>query len=95
MQEKALSTLAELEYAIDQLRQLILSKRKHQYQVLSTPLFRGQSAKWPLKTTLERYSDKEYSITSYNKVLAVISSAVSSYTDRSWEIDHVPVIILF
>lgn len=92
MQEKTLSTLAELEYEINQLRLLILSKRKHQYQVLPIPLFRGQCAKWPLKTTLERYSDKEYSIKSYNKVLTIISSAVSSYTDRSWEIDHEPVI---
>lgn len=88
MIEKTLSSLEELESEVKSLRDLIQANRRHEYQVLSKVLFRGQRyADWKLQTTLERYTDKAFTVSLYNSVLKSIYPATASFTGRSWPID--------
>jgi hypothetical protein len=49
-------------------------------------LFRGQPyASWKLKTTLERYSSKEFTEDEYYKVVLEVKPATESYTGKRWE----------
>ena len=55
---------------------------------ISDPLFRGQASKsWSLVTTLERFSTKSWSITSYHHLLLSVLPAVASLTSRTWPLD--------
>ena len=85
MIEKSLSSLTELETEVELLRTLIQNNRKHEFQVLSKVLFRGQcDSSWKLQTTLERYTDKEFSVGLYNTVLSSIYPATASFTGKEW-----------
>jgi hypothetical protein len=54
---------------------------------VANPLYRGHtSAKWELKTTLERYSYTHYSISRYNACLLRIHPALASFTGISREL---------
>jgi hypothetical protein len=47
------------------------------------PLYRGQRCgKWDLKTTLERYTDKEYTITGYLELIQLAKWAFESHFDK-------------
>lgn len=64
------------------------SLRKQTEFHVSSPLFRGHSKEsWKLKTTLERFSEKDYSITDYYNILLSVEPAVASYTSKSWDLD--------
>jgi len=64
------------------------NRRKQTEFHVSYPLFRGHAKEsWKLKTTLERYSDKDYSISDYYDILLSIEPAVASYTSKSWNLD--------
>ncbi len=64
------------------------NKREETPIHVSSPLFRGHSkASWSLKTTLERYSTKQYSITDYYHILRSIEPALSSFTSKQWNFD--------
>jgi hypothetical protein len=55
---------------------------------MSHPLFRGQADHhWPLVTTLERFSNKPWSVKSYYKLILSVLPAVNSLTQRAWFID--------
>lgn len=91
MQEKSLTSLAELESEIDSIRQLIQTKRRTPHQVLSKPLFRGHADEsWKLTTTLQRCTKRQYSVLAYNGVLCATACAAASLTDRSWPMEHEP-----
>jgi len=91
MQEKNLTSLAELESEIDSIRQLIQTKRRTPHQVLSKPLFRGHADEsWKLTTTLQRYTKRQYSVLAYNGVLCATACEAASLMDRSWPMEYVP-----
>ena len=54
---------------------------------VSEPLFRGQAdSRWPLRTTLERFTANPKSIAEYHRVLSIVSRAVKSHTGTAWPI---------
>src|SRR5271169_2132405 len=65
-------------------------KLQHDHQPLrvSNLLFRGQaSAGWPLKTTLERYTqDATWTLPDYFRRMHTTKAAVETYTDKCWDI---------
>lgn len=88
MSVKTLSSLEELEEEVGSLRCLIYRNKNHNYQALSKVLFRGQrSENWKLKTTLERYTDEEFTVSHYNTVLKSIYPETASFTGKAWPID--------
>ncbi len=88
MIEKTVGSLEELEGEVSGLRKLIDDHKKHEYQPLSKVLFRGQrSSDWGLETTLERYSDKMFSVSLYDSVLNAIYPATASLTGEKWSVE--------
>lgn len=88
METNKLHNLNELETKVTELRNSLKNNRSHEYQVISNSLFRGQSnSNWGLETTLERYTEKEYSVPMYNTTLWAIAPAISAFTDKEWPID--------
>lgn len=56
---------------------------------LSPLLFRGHAkASWRLKTTLERYTCRSYSMEDYYRVMEAVRPAVQSFTERRWDLPH-------
>jgi len=54
----------------------------------SNPLFRGHAdQRWPLATTLERFSNKSWSIEKYYRLVLSVLPAINSLTPRAWELD--------
>lgn len=54
-------------------------------------LFRGQSNYvWPLLTTLDRSTSKEYTVLNYIKYAIRCQNELESYTGRKWEIPNFP-----
>jgi hypothetical protein len=63
-------------------------KRKHAERSFSVSplLFRGQSSNcWPLKTTIERYSSRQYSLKDYWNIMKRIKPSVQSHIGRAWD----------
>ena len=89
MEEKSINNIWELEEEVDALRQLIKDNKRHEYQLLSRTLFRGQAnSNWELETTLERYTKKPYSVTEYNTTLWAVAPATSSFTNKEWAVER-------
>ena len=87
MIEKKLKSFNGLEKEVELLRELIEGNRRHKYQVLSNVLFRGQhNANWKLETTLERYTDKTFTVGLYDSILNSIYPATASFTGKEWPI---------
>jgi hypothetical protein len=63
-------------------------KRRAQAEgYMSHPLFRGQSdARWTLRTTLERFSPRHWTISDYYSLIRVARRAVGSLTGKVWEL---------
>ena len=56
---------------------------------VSKPLFRGHSkASWMLKTTLERYTKKQYSVEDYYRVLTKVEPAVTIFTSKQFKLEQ-------
>lgn len=56
---------------------------------MSDPLFRGQAdQRWPLVTTLERFSTKPWSVKKYYRLVLAVAPAVNSLTLRAWPLDR-------
>ena len=54
---------------------------------VSDPLFRGQAdMHWPLRTTLERFSPRAWTVREYFGVVRSVSRAIGSLTPRSWSL---------
>ncbi|MGC1378529.1 MAG: FRG domain-containing protein [Anaerolineales bacterium] len=94
MKKRNLKSWAEFRTEIDKIR---LDYGYHEYPIgngqthkhKNTILFRGQaSAKWPLKTTLERETDKEFTFMRYLSDARYIIPELESYTGIKW--DYLP-----
>lgn len=80
-----LNSFEELISKVSELKRTIKPTQFHNPNFL----FRGQSdASWELDTTLERFSQKEFSIKSYAHILHRIHHATCSYTGKNWPIEY-------
>jgi hypothetical protein len=85
---KKLNCWEEFENEVSAIFLDIESRRKQTIFHVSHPLFRGHAKEsWKLKTTLERYSEKVYSITDFYEILLSVKPAVASFTSKSWNLD--------
>lgn len=65
-------------------------KRSQTELPVSTPIFRGQAAEsWHLTTTLERYSNKEYTVEEYWNIMRGIKPALESFMEKRWTLEDV------
>lgn len=88
MKEKRLDCWEDFETEVSTIFSDLEKKRKESEHYFSTPLFRGHAKEsWELKTTLERYSNRNYSIIDYDKILHSVEPAVTSFTSKSWNLD--------
>jgi hypothetical protein len=88
MKEKRLNSWEEFETEVSAIFVDLEKKRKETPIYVSSFLFRGHSKEsWKLKTTLERYSNKDYSIIDYYHILGAIEPAVASFTSKQWNFD--------
>jgi hypothetical protein len=56
---------------------------------VSDALFRGQAdQRWPLVTTLERFSTRSWSVSGYYRLVLSVAPAVNSLTSRAWTVDR-------
>jgi len=54
---------------------------------VSDPLFRGQElASWQLKTTLERFVSRQYSMEDYYNTMRAVKPALESFTEKTWNL---------
>ena len=54
---------------------------------VSTPVFRGQSdASWKLQTTLERFTNRTFSMSDYYQTISQVKPAVVSITEKEWKL---------
>jgi hypothetical protein len=92
MKELKLSGWEDFERAIgDVLRQYSNKCQEVRSLRFSPPLFRGQSnACWPLKTTLERYTDQPFTMKGYWELIRNVKSHVESVTEKRWDIGDYP-----
>lgn len=87
MKEIPLATFEEFEGKAKLLLEEREKKRKEQGGYFSPVLFRGQrKASYKLKTSLERYSTKQYSPEDYYKVMLNIRYTVESWTEKRLDI---------
>jgi len=72
-------------------------RKGHPGFIIFPPLFRGHAQRcWTLKTTLERYLNKdEYSIKDYYNILRKINPVVESLTSKSWGLEDNPKFDIF
>ncbi|MDA8646944.1 FRG domain-containing protein [Porticoccaceae bacterium] len=89
MNEENIDNLPDLEDRVRELRDKLRDSKKYKGQILSKPLFRGESnSNWNLETTLERYVEKTYSVSAYNRVLTRVAPATSSFTGKEWPLEQ-------
>jgi FRG domain len=84
---KPLTNWEAFENEVDLLSDDIRKKRSQTKLPVSTPVFRGLAAQsWGLTTTLERYSDTEYSVEEYYKIIRGIKPALESFMEKRWDL---------
>ena len=84
---KPLANWEAFENEIDSLFENIKKKRSQTQLPVSTPIFRGLAAQsWCLTTTLERYSNKEYPVEEYYKIMRGIKPALESFMEKRWDL---------
>jgi hypothetical protein len=84
-----LRTWEEFEAEVAKLNTFLSGQKRHEFDYVARPLFRGQSrASWELETSLERYLRSVVSIEQYNRYLLRIKPAVEAYTERSWKVER-------
>lgn len=87
MKEISLATFEEFEEKAKLLLEEREKKRKEERRYFSPMLFRGQRKESDkLKTTLERYSSRQYSPEQYYYVMRNIRLTVESWTGKRWDI---------
>lgn len=86
IKEIHLENLLDLKNKVNEIYLTVKESRSHDYQLISEPIFRGQSSSnWSLQTTLERYVGGAYSQKKYEKLLYKFWCAVNSFTDKRWD----------
>lgn len=89
MKEINLSCWEDFEVEIAKLFDRLKKIRAEKNTYISDLLFRGQAnACWPLRTTLERYTTRQYSMKEYFRLMQVAKPAVESHTPTSWELEE-------
>ncbi len=89
MREIKLSCWEDFEAETMKLFDRLKAKRAEKNTYVSDLLFRGQAnACWPLRTTLERYTTKQYSMKEYFRLMQGVQSAVESHTPSRWELEE-------
>lgn len=69
--------------AIKKLKSEYVSHKVLEFDVRTRILFRGQAkAKWPLQTTLERYSSREWPAGEYVERVLILAPQIESFTGR-------------
>ncbi len=87
MKKISLATFEEFEGKAKLLLEEREKKRKDQKRYFSPVRFRGQRKESDkLKTTLERYSSRQYSPEQYYDVMRNIRLTVESWTGKRWDI---------
>ncbi len=87
MREVKLSSWEAFEDQISSLFEDIKKRRAETKDRLTHHLFRGHAAAcWKLKTTLERYTTRQYAMRDYYRVMRVVRLAVESFTEKSWNL---------
>ena len=85
VKEVLIKDWAHFESATSRIVEDFVARTNSGERYFTDPLFRGQAnTSWPLVTTLERFSSKPWSITSYNRLLSSVLPAVTSLTARTW-----------
>lgn len=73
--------------AVADVRRNFASYRIGDQNIHARVLFRGQAdSKWPLLTTLERYSNRRWSLKSYSEMIFRCSAQVQSITGNKWDL---------
>ncbi len=86
-QEPKTMTFEEFEEKANLLLEELGKKRKEPWRYFSSVLFRGQrKASYKLKTSLERYSTKQYSPEDYYDLMLNIRYTVESWMKERWDI---------
>lgn len=84
-----LGTWEEFEAEVEKLKSFLTEQKRHEFDYVAKPLFRGQGrASWELETSLERHLSGIVSIEQYNRYLLRIKPAVEAYTGGSWKVDR-------
>ncbi|UCG56767.1 MAG: FRG domain-containing protein [Phycisphaerales bacterium] len=87
MEVVELATFEEFEAKALSLLEDRKKKRSETGMYVSPVLFRGQAqGSWDLRTTLERYSTREYSPEDYYRVMLAARPAVESFTEKLWDL---------
>lgn len=91
MKELTLDSWEDFEAELDKMR----TQRNHAKGAnglyISGFLFRGLgNSDWSLSTTLERFSDKEFSLYSYYKLIFAAKTQIETFTDQEWDIPTPP-----
>jgi hypothetical protein len=88
MEEKKLNCWEDFENEVSELFKDLENRKEQNIFLVSYPLFRGHAKEsWKLKTTLERFSEKIYSISDYYRTLLSVEPAVASFTSKSWNLN--------
>ena len=89
MQELTLNTLADYTEALAELEQCRSRLAQERTLGISDFLFRGQAnSNWKLKTTLERFTNKNITLTKYFYFAHAAKAKVETFTDKTWEIPN-------
>ncbi len=87
MEEKHCDSLADLEARVSDLKNELNSKVNCSGLSVTAPLFRGHASNtWKLETTLERYTNREFSVDEYSELLWALAPKISAVTGRKWKV---------
>ena len=95
MEEKVLKSWTEFKSIIDEIREKYgfheYSGDGQTYRFNNTVLFRGQqnSTTWNLKTTLERKTQKVFSVLDYYSLIVKSVNELESYTGAKWDVPNI------
>jgi hypothetical protein len=80
---KQLANWEAFESEIDSLFEIVSVRRAETQAPIFPPIFRGHAVEsWHLKTTLERYSNKQYTVEDYFNVMRQAKHGVESFTEK-------------
>ena len=85
MKDVLLDSWAKFEAEVSRVLDDFEERRGRRSGYVSDPLFRGQAdGHWTLRTTLERFSPKVWTVHEYFDLVRGVSPAIGSLTQRSW-----------
>ena len=86
MQTIDVNSWDEFEAKIEELKERYGKRHRSGVDVKNTIVYRGQAGKWPkLKTTLERYSPREWTVSEYANLVLGLAPQVKSFTKKCFD----------